>query len=117
MTDVELRDDASGGPSLVVSEEDAEWLCDYLDSRGIVCRKEEPAEPVGIEGPVRVTILLAPETDRRRVRALSHRWKIQVRGHRGRMPVIAVAESKRARPPRRIQPITRCRRNRLPDVS
>jgi transcriptional regulator with XRE-family HTH domain len=92
MGDVEFYDDASGAPCLVVPEEDAESLCDYLDSRGIVCRHQGPAESVGAEGPHRITIALAPETDRRRVRALTHRWKIQTRGHRNRVPVIPVAE-------------------------
>jgi len=95
--DVEFCDDASGAPCLVVPEEDAESLCDYLESRGIVCRQKGPAEDstaesVGAEDPHRITIALAPETDRRRVRALTHRWKIQTRGRRSQVTVVPATE-------------------------
>jgi transcriptional regulator with XRE-family HTH domain len=95
--DVEFRDDPSGAPCLIVPEEDAESLCDYLESRGIDCRQAGPSEAstgesVDAEAPHRVTITLAPETDRRRARALAHRWKIQTRGHGSRVPVSPVTE-------------------------
>jgi transcriptional regulator with XRE-family HTH domain len=95
--DVEFRDDAAGNLCIVVPEEDGESLCDYLGARGVVCRQQGPAEAstaeaVKAEASHRVTIALAPETDRRRVRALTHRWKIQTRGHRRRVPVLPVAE-------------------------
>ena len=48
-------------PCLVVPEEDSESLCDYLDSRGIVCRQQGPAETVAAEVSHRVTIAFAPE--------------------------------------------------------
>jgi transcriptional regulator with XRE-family HTH domain len=90
--DVEFCDDASGAPCLTVPGEDVESLCEYLGSRGIVCRAERPTEIVAPEGADRVTITMAPETDRRRVRALTHRWKIQTRGHCSRVPAIPVTE-------------------------
>ncbi len=85
---VEFCDDASGAPCLKVPEEDAESLCEYLKSRGIVCWEQKPAEIVATEGPHQITIAMAPETDRRRVRALTHRWKIQTMGHRSRVSAV-----------------------------
>jgi transcriptional regulator with XRE-family HTH domain len=95
--DVEFRDDASGTLYIVVPEEDAESLCDYLEARGMGCRLQRPAEAatgeaVGAERAQRVTITLAPEADRRRVRALTHRWKIQTRRCSSRVPVMPVTE-------------------------
>jgi transcriptional regulator with XRE-family HTH domain len=90
--DVEFCDDASGAPCLRVPEEDSESLCEYLRSRGIVCWTQRPAENGTTEGDDRITIALAPETDRRRVRALTHRWKIQARRTRAGALAVSVDE-------------------------
>src|SRR5205085_1123531 len=90
--DVEFREAASGCLCIVIPEEDWQSLCDYLSSRGIVCREQAPAEAVSAESSHRVTIALAPETDRRRVRALTHRWRIQAGAHRIQPSVIPVIE-------------------------
>jgi transcriptional regulator with XRE-family HTH domain len=90
--DIEFCDDTSGAPCLQVPSEDSESLCEYLSSRGIVCSELKPAEGVVSEGAHRITITMSPETDRRRVRALTHRWNIQTRGHRSRVPAVPVTE-------------------------
>jgi len=82
--DVEFLDDAAGAPGLVVPEADAEPLRDYLRSRGIVCREqgaveEASADRTGADSIRRVMIVLASDTVRRRVRALTLRWKVQAR--------------------------------------
>jgi transcriptional regulator with XRE-family HTH domain len=87
--DIEFCDDTSGAPCLKVPAEDSQSLCEYLSSRGIVCFTQEIG---ATEDADRVTIAMAPETDRRRVRALTHRWKIQTRGHRSRVPAVPVTE-------------------------
>jgi transcriptional regulator with XRE-family HTH domain len=96
--DVEFRDDGSGTLCLLVPEDDAESLCDYLSARRIVCRQQGPAEastadPGRTDAPPRVTITLAFGTDRRRIRALTHRWKIQTRGRRHWVAAVPVTES------------------------
>ncbi len=90
--DLEFCEDPSGAPYLLVPAEDLESLCDYFGCRGIACRERAPAEPSEADGSHRVMLALDPDTDRRRIRALAHRWKLRARGRRDRDPVTPAFE-------------------------